>query len=54
MGLELVKYKTMMVMFFKHHPADACIQYDKLFRQTAAQDCTFRWDSVKMISMFGQ
>ena len=47
MALELVKYQTMMVMFFKHHPADACIQYDKLFRQAAAQDRTLRWDTIK-------
>ena len=45
--LELAKYQTMMVMFFKHHPADACKQYDKLFRQEAAQDRTLRWDSIK-------
>ena len=47
MALELGKYQTMMVMFFKHHPADACIQYDKLFRQAAAQDRSLRWDAVK-------
>ena len=47
MALELVKYQTMMVMFFKHHPAEVCIHYDKLFRQAAAQDRTLRWDSVK-------
>ena len=47
MALELVKYQTMMVMFFKHHPAEVCIHYDKLFRQAAAQDRTLRWDLVK-------
>ena len=46
-ALKLIKYQTMMVMYFKHHPADACIQYDKLFCQTAAQDRTLHWDSAK-------
>ena len=47
MALELVKYQTMMVMFFMSHPPSTCIEYDRLFRQAAAQDHTIRWDSVK-------
>ena len=47
MALELVKYQTFMVMFFTHHQAEQCINYDDLFRQAAAQDPTLQWDTIK-------
>ena len=47
MALELVKYQTMMVLFFMNHSPSACIEYDNLFRRAAAQDHTVCWDSVK-------
>jgi hypothetical protein len=47
MALELAKYQTMMVMFFTKHQPHLCIEYDKLFRQAAAQDQALRWDSIK-------
>ena len=46
-ALELVKYQTLMVMFFTHHQAEQCINYDDLFRQAAARDPTLRWDAIK-------
>ena len=46
-ALELVKYQTLMVMFFTHHQAEQCIHYDDLFRRAAAQDPTLRWDAIK-------
>lgn len=46
-ALELAKYQTLIVMFFTHHPAEQCINYDDLFRQAAARDPTLRWDAIK-------
>ena len=47
MALELAKYQTLMGMFFAKHQPQLCIEYDKLFRQAAAQDRTLRWDTIK-------
>ena len=47
MALELAKYQTLMEMFFAKHQPQLCIEYDKLFRQAAAQDHTLRWDTIK-------
>ena len=43
-ALELEKYQTPMCMLYA--PA-ACIEYDDLFRQSASQDQSLRWDSLK-------
>ena len=46
-ALQLIKYQTLMAMLFVHHPAAACIEYDRLFRQTAATISSTRWDRLK-------
>ena len=46
-ALELIKYQTLMVMFFTHHQAEQCIHYDDLLRQAAARDPTLRCDAIK-------
>lgn len=47
MALELVKYQTLIIMFFSRHYPQQVVEYDKLFRQAAALDQTIRWDSIK-------
>ena len=43
-ALALIKYQSHMAMLFASYPPAACIQYDRLFRQAAAQDPLVRWD----------
>ena len=43
-ALPLVKYQTLMMML---HAPSACIEYDRLFRQTAATTPSTRWDRLK-------
>ena len=47
MALELVKYQTLVCMLFTHYAPLACVEYDRLFRQAAAQDTSIRWDCLK-------
>jgi len=47
MALKLVKYQTIMVMLFASHSPASCLEYDCLFRQTAARDSTLHWDTIK-------
>ncbi len=44
---ELAKYQATVTSLFAAYRADACIQYDNLFRQCAARDPTIRWDTLK-------
>ena len=46
-ALELAKYQTTMCMLFTQYAPVACIEYDDLFRQSASQDQSLRWDSLK-------
>ena len=46
-ALEMAKYQTLLVMLFAHHPPQHCLEYDRLFRQTTAQDPSLRWDTIK-------
>lgn len=46
-ALEMVKYQTLLIMLFAHHPPQHCLEYDRLFRQSAAQDTSLRWDAIK-------
>ena len=46
-ALSLIKYQSHMVMLFTHYPQQACIEYDRLFRQAAARDPLVRWDRFK-------
>ena len=46
-ALEMSKYQSIMVMLFSNHPSIHCLEYDRLFRQTAAQDTSIRWDAIK-------
>ena len=46
-ALEMAKYQTLLVMLFAHHPPQQCLEYDRLFCQTAAQDTSLRWDTIK-------
>ena len=39
--------QTLLDMLFAHHPPQHCLEYDRLFRQTAAQDPSLRWDTIK-------
>ena len=43
-ALEMVKYQTLLVMLF---PPQHCLEYNRLFRQTPAQDPALRWDAIK-------
>ena len=47
LALPLIKYQTLMSMLFVHYPPAACIEYDRLFRQTAATDHSTHWDRLK-------
>ena len=46
-ALEMVKYQTLVIMLFANHPPQHCLEYDRLFRQSAAQDTSLRWDTIK-------
>jgi len=46
MGLPLAKYQI-ITMLFQHYAPLACIEYDKLFRQTASRNPAARWDCLK-------
>ena len=46
-ALEMVKYQTLLIMLLAHHPPQHCLEYDRLFRQSAAQDTSLRWDAIK-------
>lgn len=44
---ELAKYQTMIAMFFAKHQLQLVLEYDRLFRQAAAQDPSLRWEAFK-------
>lgn len=46
-ALEMVKYQTLLVMLFANHPPQQCLEYDRLFHQSAAADTTLDWDMIK-------
>ena len=46
-ALEMAKYQTLLVMLFAQYPPQHCLEYDRLFRQTTAQDPSLRWDTIK-------
>ena len=46
-ALEMVKYQTLLIMLFANHPPQHCLEYDRLFRQSAALDTSLRWDTIK-------
>jgi hypothetical protein len=46
-ALEMVKYQILLIMLLAHHPPQHCLEYDRLFRQSAAQDTSLRWDAIK-------
>ena len=37
-ALEMIKYQTLITTAFQDYPAEACIEYDRRFRQLAAKD----------------
>ena len=47
LALELAKYQTQMAMLFSHYSAEACIRYDRLFRQATGHDSSQRWDVMR-------
>ena len=47
LALELTKCHTMITMFFSKHEPLLVVDYDRLFRQAAAQDPAIRWDSIE-------
>ena len=46
-GLEMIKYQTLITTAFQDYPAEACIEYDRCFRQLAAKDKKVPWDKYK-------
>lgn len=46
-ALQLIKYQTLIVAAFQDYPAEACIEYDRRFRQLAAKDKSVPWDKYK-------
>ena len=46
-ALEIIQYQTLIVAAFQDYPAEACIQYDRRFRQLAAKDKSVPWDRYK-------
>ena len=46
-ALEMLKYQTLITTAFRDYPAEACIDYDRRFRQLAAKDRTLAWDKYK-------
>ena len=47
MAVELAKYQAVTCLLFARYPPAACIEYDRLFRQSAARDRSMRWDVPK-------
>lgn len=46
-ALELIKYQTLITTAFQDYPPEACIQYDRRFRQLAAKNKELAWDKYK-------
>ena len=43
----MIKYQTLITTAFQDYPAEACIEYDRRFRQLAAKDKKVPWDKYK-------
>ena len=43
----MIKYQTLITTAFQDYPAEACIEYDRHFRQLAAKDKKVPWDKYK-------
>ena len=43
----MLKYQTLITMAFQDYPVEACIEYDRTFRQLAAKDKNVPWDKYK-------
>ena len=46
-ALDMLKYQTLITTAFHDYPPDACIDYDRRFRQLAAKDKTLAWGKYK-------
>ena len=46
-ALEMLKYQTLITTAFQDYPAEACIKYERRFRQLAAKDKKVSWDKYK-------
>ena len=46
-ALELIKYQTLITTAFQDYSPEACIQYDRRFRQLAARNKALVWDKYK-------
>ena len=46
-ALELIKYQTLITTAFQDYPPEACIQYDRRFRQLAAKNKDLAWGKYK-------
>ena len=46
-ALDMLKYQTLITTVFRDYPPDACLDYDRRFRQLAAKDKTLAWNKYK-------
>ena len=46
-ALQMFKYHTLITAAFQDYPADACIKYDRRFRQFAAKEKSVQWVKYK-------
>ena len=46
-ALEMLKYQTLVSSAFQDYPPEACLEYDRCFRQLAAKDKNIKWDKYK-------
>lgn len=46
-ALEILKYQTLITTAFREYPAEACLEYDRCFRQQAAKNKRLKWDKYK-------
>ena len=46
-SLELIKYQTLITTAFQDYPPEACIEYDRRFRQLAAKNKDLAWGKYK-------
>ena len=47
-ALEMLNYQTLITTAFRdYYPVEACIEYDRRFRQLAAKDKTIAWNKIQ-------